>query len=154
MHILLRHTIATLAYRGGKAVRGAPPEFSSFKAGPSSRTPGQVLAHIGDLLDWGLSMAQGQEKWHDSPPQSWDDDVARFHAALAALDTYVASGQPIAVTDERLFQGPIADSLTHVGQIAMLRRLAEVPIKAENYSRADIQPGRVGPEQTAPKREF
>lgn len=154
MHTFLRHTLATLAYRGGKAVRGAPDGFSTFQAGPTSRTAGQILAHVGDLLDWGLSIAEGQQKWKDSSPQAWTDDVARFHAALAALDAYLASGNPVAVADEQLFQGPIADALTHVGQINYLRRLAGSPVKGENYFRADIHVGRVGAEQTSPKREF
>ena len=150
----LRHALATLAYRGGKAVRNTPPHFSSFQAGPSSRTAGHILAHLGDLLDWGLSLAQGQQRWQDSAPQSWAQDVARFHAALAAFDAHLASGAPLACTPEKLFQGPIADALTHVGQINLLRRLAGSPVKGENYFRADIEIGRVGPDQTAPKREF
>lgn len=154
MQPFLRHALATLAYRGGKAVRNAPAEFSTFQAGPASRTAGQILAHIGDLLDWGLSLAQGQQRWQDSAPQTWDQDVARFHAALAAFDGYLASGAPIACTPEKLFQGPIADAFTHVGQIAMLRRLAGSPVKGENYFRADIEIGRLGPAQTPPKREF
>jgi hypothetical protein len=152
--LALRHTIATLAYRGAKAVRDAPPGFSEFSAGASSRTAGQTLAHIGDLLDWALSLAQGQQRWQDSPPQAWSDDVARFHAGLSTLDAYLASGAPMACTSEKLFQGPIADALTHVGQIALLRRLAGSPVKAENYFRADIEAGRVGSAQSPPKREF
>jgi len=151
---LLRHTLATLAYRGGKAIRGAPESFSSFKIGDPPKTPGQILAHIGDLLDWGLSLAQGQQRWQDSAPQAWEADVARFHAGLAAFDAYLASGAPLACTPEKLFQGPIADALTHVGQIGMLRRLAGSPVKGENYFRADIEIGRLGPDQTPPKREF
>ena len=151
---LLRHTVATLAYRGGKAVRGVPAGFSEFKAGPTSRTAGQILAHVCDLLDWGLSLAQGQQRWQDSAPQAWDQDVARFHAGLAAFDAYLASGAPLGCTPEKLFQGPIADALTHVGQIGMLRRLAGSPVKGENYFRADIEIGRLGPDQTPPKREF
>ncbi|HKW01094.1 MAG TPA: hypothetical protein VJN96_14820 [Vicinamibacterales bacterium] len=154
MQTFLRHALATLAYRGGKAVRNAPADFSSFQAGPSSRTAGQILAHIGDLLDWGLSLAQGQQRWQDSAPQTWEQDVARFHAALAAFDAYLASGAPIACADEKLFQGPIADAFTHVGQIGMLRRLAGSPVTGENYFRAGIEIGRLGPEQTPPKREF
>ena len=154
MQTWLRHTLATLAYRGGKAVRDAPSGFSEFSAGPSSRSAGQILAHIGDLLDWGLSLAQGQQRWQDSPPHAWADDVARFHAGLATLDAYLASGAPMACTSEKLFQGPIADALTHVGQIAFLRRLAGSPVKGENYFRADVEAGRVGAAQAPPKREF
>jgi hypothetical protein len=149
----LRHALATIAYRGGKAIRGAPASFADFHAAETTRTPGQILAHIGDLMDWALSMARGKEEWRDSKPLLWDEEVKRFHAALLKLDEHLSS-QPLAVTPERLFQGAIADSLSHVGQIAMLRRMAGCQIKAENYSRAEIVAGRVGAEQTAPRREF
>ncbi len=151
---MLRHTLATLAYRGGKTLRGAPEGFSAYRASESTRTPGQVLAHIGDLLDWALSISQGKQKWHNSQPQSWEMDSQRFFAALAAFDAYLASGEPLGAPVEKLFQGPIADALTHVGQIAILRRMADAPVRAENYFRAEIVVGRVGPDQAAPRREF
>jgi hypothetical protein len=151
---MLRHTVATLAYRGAKALRGAPAEFRGFEIRKGSRTPGQILAHICDLLDWALTMAEGEAVWHDSEPSTWERDTARFHEALKALDGYLASERPLHNPAEKLFQGPIADALTHVGQIAMLRRLAGAPIHGENYYRADIQTGRAGTEQAAPRREF
>jgi hypothetical protein len=151
---LLRHTVATLAYRGGKTLRGCPPEFAGFRAGPGTRTPAEILAHLGDLLDWALSQAQGKIAWHDSPPLPWDQEVARFYAALAALDSQLAAGVSDKFQPEKFFQGAIADSLTHVGQLALLRRLAGAPMRGENYSRAEIAAGRVGPEQAAPGFEF
>ena len=151
---MLRHTLATLAYRGGKALRGAPASFASFKASPTTRTPAQILAHIGDLMDWALSMARGKETWHDSKPKLWKLEVKRFHAALAKFDRYLGGKEKLSASCERLFQGPVADALTHVGQIAMLRRMAGCPIKGENYSRAKIEAGRVGVKQEKPKREF
>jgi hypothetical protein len=152
--LLLRHTLATLAYRGGKALRGAPAEFAEFRAGQTTRTPAQILAHIGDLLDWALSLAEGKESWHNSPPLDWEQGTARFFAALEAFDQRLSSGAPLGCPVEGLFQGPIADSLTHVGQIAMLRRMAGCPLRGENYFRADIAAGRVGPEQAKPRFEF
>ncbi len=151
---LLRHTVATLAYRGGKALRGAPSEFVEFQACETTRTPGRILAHLGDLLDWGLSLAKGKQEWHDSAPISWEKGVERFFAALQAFDEYLVSDHPLQCPAEKLFQGPIADALTHVGQMAMLRRVAGAPVRGENYFRADIVAGRVGPEQSAPAREF
>ena len=151
---MLRHTVATLAYRGAKAVRGAPDTFASFHASETTRTPAQILAHIGDLLDWALSIAKGDEAWNNSEPLPWDQEVARFHQALEGFENYLASDADLSATCERLFQGPIADALTHVGQLTMLRRIAGAPIKGENYSRATIEAGRVGPEQAGPKREF
>ncbi|HMG72403.1 MAG TPA: hypothetical protein VK582_02795 [Pyrinomonadaceae bacterium] len=151
---MLRHTVATLAYRGAKAVRGAPDSFASFHASETTRTPAQILAHVGDLLDWALSIAKGDETWNNSEPLPWDQEVARFHQALESFDNYLASDAELSATCERLFQGPIADALTHVGQLTMLRRIAGEPIKGENYSRAKIEAGRVGTEQAMPKREF
>lgn len=151
---MLRHTAATLAYRGAKAVRGAPDSFGSFKASETTRTPAQILAHVGDLLDWALSIAKDDEQWHNSEPLEWNKEVERFHAALKKFDDYLGSDAELKASCERLFQGPIADALTHVGQIAMLRRIAGTPMKAENYSRAKIEAGRVGADQETPKREF
>jgi len=146
--------VATLAYRGGKAVRNAPTGFAEFCARESVRTPGQILAHIGDLLDWALSIAEGKQQWHDSGPLPWDKEVGRFFAALKRFDDYLASAQRLQVPVEKLFQGPIADALTHVGQIAILRRIAGAPVRGESYFAADVTAGRVGPEQAAPKKEF
>jgi hypothetical protein len=148
----LRHTLATLAYRGGKAVRLAPAEFADFQG--AGRPPAQILAHVGDLLDWSLSMAQGKPKFVPSHPLTWDKEINRFFSALRSFDDYLASGEPVHAPIEKLFQGPIADALTHVGQIAMLRRMAGVPISGENYFVADMVVGRVGAEQAAPKKEF
>jgi hypothetical protein len=148
----LRHTLATLAYRGGKAVRNAPAEFADFQG--AGRRPVQVLAHIGDLLDWTLSMAQGKRGYTESQPLLWDEEVERFFSVLQRVDDYLASAEPVHAPIEKLFQGPMADALTHVGQLAMLRRLAGAPISGENYYMADIAVGRVGPKQAAPKKEF
>ena len=152
--IALRHTVATLAYRASKVVRDSPAEFSGFSAGQGARSAGGVLAHMGDLLDWALSLARGEERWHDSPPSLWADDTARFFAALTRFDDYLASGTPLHAPAEKLFQGAIADALTHVGQIAMMCRLAAAPIKAENYYVARIETGRTGVDQNAPVMEF
>jgi hypothetical protein len=151
---LLRHTVATLAYRGGKAIANAPDGFHEFRVADGSRTPDQILAHIGDLLDWALSIAKGQQAWHNSTPLPWDQETARFYAALDALDSYLASDNELSVPEEKLFQGPVADALTHVGQIAMLRRMAGSAIKGENYYVAEIEAGRVGADQATPRREF
>jgi hypothetical protein len=151
---LLRHALATLAYRGGKAVRNAPEGFAVFHVDEGVRAPGQVLAHIGDLMDWALSIALGKREWHDSKPLAWEKEVERFFAALKKFDDYLASNEPVHSAPEKLLQGPIADALTHVGQIAMLRRIGGEPLKGESYYEAEIVVGRVGAEQTKPKREF
>jgi|SRR5436853_5597628 len=149
---LLRHTLATVAYRGSKALRGAPGSFAQYGAPEKSAI--QILAHLGDLFDWALSMAVGKQAWKDSPPLPWTDEVARFHKTLAAFDDYLASDQPLHAPIEKLFQGPIADSLTHIGQLAMMRRLAGCKIPGENYFVAEVAAGRVGPDQATARKEF
>jgi hypothetical protein len=150
----LRHTLATLAYRGGKVLRGAPPGFGSYRVGEASRAPSEILTHICDLLDWSLSLVRGQEVWRDSSPVAWDSDVQRFFTALGALDARLAEPGSLGCPWTRLFQGPIADAFTHIGQLAFLRRLAGSAVRGENYFKAEIVPGRVGPDQAVPRREF
>jgi hypothetical protein len=151
---LFRHTLATLAYRAAKVVRGAPDSFADFNGGEGLRTPAQILAHMCDLFDWALSIVKGKQVWHDSQPLEWNKEVERFFVALKAFDDYLASNAEIEVSLDALFQGPVADALTHVGQVALLRRMAGVPLKGENYHKAEIRSGRVGFDQAAPKREF
>jgi hypothetical protein len=151
---MLRHTLATVAYRGGKALRGAPPGFAEYRAAEGTRCPIEILAHICDLMDWALSIVEGQQKWHDTRAAVWDGEVERFFTAMKALDEKLASDAPLPADPEKLFQGPIADALTHIGQLCMLRRLAGSPVSGENYFVAEIQAGRVGPAQTPPRREF
>jgi len=105
-------------------------------------------------MDWGLAMAEGRREWKDSLPLPGEQECERFFTALKKFDDYLATDKPLAVSAEKLFQGPIADALTHVGQIAMLRRMAGVAMKGENYFVAEIAIGRVGAEQTPPRKEF
>ena len=153
---MLRHAVATLAYRAAKTMRGAPVAFADFKPGPTSPTPLEIVAHMGDLFDWAFTMIDGPTKWNDAKPQEWELECARFFAALRKFDDGLASGRPIQTALTRIFAGPIADALTHTGQLAMLRRLHEAPMKGESYARADIVVGRVGSEQTPanPNNEF
>ena len=149
----LRHIVSTLAYRGGKLLKNAPPEFVQHDTG-GGHTPLRILSHIGDVLDWGLSHMRGEPKWGSADLGSWDAQAARFHARLAEIDAYLAGDAPIHCELTRFYQGPLADALTHVGQLAMLRRLTGSPVYSENYFVADIVAGRTGPEQTPPKRAF
>lgn len=150
----LRHTVATVAYRGSKALRDAPPSFAVFAANDTTRTPIRILAHLGDLFDWALSIAEGKQTWHDRQASEWATEVERFFVALAKFDDYLASDRPLHAPADKLFQGPIADALTHVGQLNMLRRMSDAPVRGENYYVADIAAGRCGLMQAAAKREF
>ncbi len=151
----LRHTVATLAYRGCRALVGVESDFGVSKPHPECRSPLEILAHIGDLLDWALWLCRGRHVWRDSVPQSWDKEVNRFFGALHSLDDFLASDAPLGFPVERLFQGPMADALTHIGQIAMCRRLAGAPpVRGENYFLAEIKAGQVGLQQAPAVKEF
>jgi hypothetical protein len=156
VRLFLRHTLATLAYRAGKTVRGTPEEFGAYRSAPKSPSPVEILAHMGDLMDWVLRMVKGAPTFTQATPLPWNEEISRFYASLKALDDYLASGEPIRWDPGAVFQGGVADALTHTGQLAMLRRLSGFKMKGESYARADIQIGRVGLEQTPadPKYEF
>ena len=151
---LFRHALAALAYRAGKVLRDAPESFASFAAGDAGRTASQIVAHLGDLMEWARSMAEGSQKWNDSKPLEWKKEVERFFTALKAFDNYLASDKEIHAPLEKLLQGPVADALTHVGQLAMMRRMAGTAMRGENYYAAEMVVGRVGLDQAAPKRSF
>lgn len=152
---LLRNMVATIAYRGGKALRAAPPGFGDFRAPGVMNPPGVLLAHIVDLLQWARRFCAGDEDaFTITEPTTWDGDVGRFYAALDELDHAAQASAPIPASLERLFQAPIADALTHIGQIALLRRMAGAPVLGESYRKAEIVAGRIGPEQAPPGREF
>jgi hypothetical protein len=149
---LLRHAVATLAYRAAKTVRDAPPEFADYSG--VGRTPVQIVAHMGDLFDWALLLADGRHEWHSAVPLPWDQEVARFFSSLTAFDRRLQTGEELGHPAGRLFQGPVADALTHTGQLAMLRRMAGCPMKGENYFKAEIRSGAVGLEQAPARLEF
>jgi hypothetical protein len=149
---LLRHMLASLAYRAARALDGAPDHFAGFAG--AGRMPVQILAHMGDLFDWALSAAVGKERWHASQPQVWRDEKRRFFQSLQAFDSFLASDGELKAPIERLIQGPVTDALSHVGQLAMLRRLSGRPIHGENFYVAAIAAGQVGADQPAPVQPF
>ena len=151
---LLRRLVATLAYRAAKVLREAPPEFGAMRPGPATRGPTQIVAHMGDLMTWALSLARGSSVWKAEGSNDWDVEVRRFFDGLAALDAELASSSTFEGSAEHLIQGPLADALTHVGQLAMLRGMLGAPVAPESYARAEIVVGRVGLAQAAPRRAF
>ncbi len=150
----LRHTLATLAYRAEKVLRDVPPDFPSFRASPTARQPQAIVAHLGDLMEWGERMARGEMRWAPVPQPSWREATTRFFDALAALDGAIADVVPGSDVEAIIFQGPVADALTHVGQLAMLRGMAGAAVRPESYARARISVGRVGIDQDADRFEF
>jgi hypothetical protein len=150
----LRHALATLAYRAAKTLRDAPEAFGEYRPSPDSKRVVEIVAHMGDLIEALERRFRGETDWRVALPQPWNAEVARFFAALQAADAHLASGAPIGGDPARLFQGVLADAITHTGQLAMLRRLAGFKMKGESYARADVQIGRVGIDQTPPSSEF
>jgi hypothetical protein len=150
---MMRHLLATLAYRTAKALRGAPEGFADYQAPGGVKTPVRVLAHMGDLMEWALRMAQGNKEWREALPLPLDQEGQRFFGSLKGLDDFLASDAPLQSV-ERFLQGPIVDAITHAGQLAMLRRQAGAPIRAEAYFVSEISLGRVGADQAPPKREL
>jgi hypothetical protein len=138
---LFRHLVATVVFRGRVAVEGAPSEFADFKASDDSRSPGEILAHIGDLLTGSESLLRGEFVEINSSPLPWGEEVARFFEAARRLDALLASDHPLAYPIEKFVQGPVGDALTHVGQIVLLRRIAGAPVTSAPYFSAEIVPG-------------
>jgi hypothetical protein len=151
---VLRHLVATLAYRAAKVLRDVPPGFGHLSFDPATRRPVQIIAHMADLMAWGITLARGDYLWKAEGSDDWDVEVQRFFAGLSSLDHALATDAPSGGAAEKLIQGPLADALTHVGQLAMLRAMAGAPVRPESYARAQIAAGRVGLDQAPPVREF
>ena len=152
--LILRHLLATIAYRAGKAIRNTPDAFGQYRETPDSRSSVEIVSHMGDLMEWVLRMLRGEWLWTTAAPLPWDEEVARFFRTLKGVDDELASGAPIRWDPAKVIQGGLADALTHTGQLAMLRRLSGHRMKSESYARADIVTGRVGPDQTPPQSKY
>ena len=151
---LLRHLLATLAYRAAKVLRDAPPNFATFGDRPGRR-PVNIVAHMADLMEWGTRLAAGEHRWSaGGAGEDWDAEVQRFLQGLRALDDAIVTHRPAGRDAEKLISGPLADALTHVGQLGMLRGAAGAPVRPESYARAEITIGRLGLDQAAPNFEF
>jgi hypothetical protein len=152
--LVVRQLTATLAYRAAKVLRDAPPGFGSASFGTTTRRPVQIVAHLADLMAWGVTIAQGPIVWKAEGSDDWNTEVNRFFTGLEALDRELATEGPFAGSLDKLIAGPLADALTHVGQLAMLRGMSGAPVRPESYARAEIVAGRVGLEQAPARQEF
>ena len=147
---LLQHFLAALAYRTQKALRGAPDGYADFRAGTNLRTPHELVWHMTGVIGYARTMLHGGAF---APPRlpTFAEEVARFHATLQALhDDFADASLQARITDEQFLQGPLADAMTHAGQLAMLRRLAGSPVASENFIFADIRASNLGVEQPDP----
>ena len=148
---LLRHFLAAIAYRTQKALRGAPPEFGGFQPGNQIRTPAELVRHMTSVLGYARTFFIGGQYWPEALP-SLNEEVTRFHETVEDLARHLESGTPLLreMSEEQLLQGPFSDAMTHAGQLAMLRRLAGVPVPPENFVFAEITPARLGVDQAEP----
>ncbi len=148
---LLRHFLAALAYRTQKALRGAPAEFDNFRAAAGVRTPAELVRHMTSVLGYARTFFSGGQ-YRPEPLPSLHDEIIRFHDMLEELARHIEAGTPLlqGMSAEHLLQGPFSDAMTHAGQLAILRRLAGVPVPPENFILADIEPERLGIEQAEP----
>lgn len=148
---LLKHFLAALAYRTQKALRDAPVDFGSFKPPADVRSPQELVRHMTSVLGYARTYFIGGSYWPE-PLGSLEEEVSRFHLMLEDLGLHFEKGTPLLgeMTEEQLLQGPFADAMTHVGQLAMLRRFAGAPVAPENFIVADINSNRLGSEQPKP----
>jgi hypothetical protein len=151
---LLRHTLATLAYRASKVLREFPQQDVERRLAPTSRTPLELVSHLGDLMEWAESLAHGESRWQAGGSPDWNAACERFFRGLAALDRALAQPDERSRPPGQIFQGPIADALTHVGQLAMLRGMLGSAVRPESYARADIRAGQITREQPPARAEF
>ena len=156
-YALLRHLLAAIAYRTQKALRGAPPSFGTFAAGRQVRTPADLVRHMTSVLGYARTFFTGGT-YRPEPLPDLPSEVARLHAMLQDLNRHLEAGTLLrGTTPEQLLQGPLADAMTHVGQLAMLRRLAGSPVPPENFIVAAIDPANLGsdqPEPVSPDKEW
>jgi hypothetical protein len=151
--MLVRHLLATLAYRASKVLRDPPADFPAYTASPSTRRPTLIVAHMADLMAWGVSLCNGESVWAPAGSDDWDVEVRRLFDGMQRLDARLEA--PVSEeAEKKVVAGPLADALTHVGQLSMLRGMAGAPVRPESYARAEIVIGRVGLDQAPPRREF
>ncbi|MGH7709866.1 MAG: hypothetical protein ACREOG_01200 [Gemmatimonadaceae bacterium] len=151
---ILRHFLAAVAYRTQKALRGAPNGFADFAAGHKVRTPAEILRHMTSLMGFARTLfLGGSYSVKPDPLATFQDEIVRFHEMLQSVGALLESGEPLReISTEQLLQGPFSDVMTHVGQLALLRRLADAPVAPENFIYAHIDGARLGPEQAMPAR--
>ena len=145
----LRHFLASIAYHATKAIKDSPRNYPETYIGKGVRTPWKILSHISGVLTYAHSFLEHYDStWLNLEP--WEVEVQRFYEILAKLDESLQTKELREVSEEQLLQGPLSDAMAHVGQLLMLRRMADAPVPSENFIYADIRIGVVGPDQPEP----
>jgi hypothetical protein len=146
---MLRHFLASIAYRVTKAIKNAPKTYPNLYIGKGARTPLKILHHITGVLTYAHSFFEHYDTTHFDI-KSWDAEVYELYNILSKIDKSFQEKNSTKITKEQLLQGPLSDSMAHIGQLLMLRRIADSPVPSENFIFADIRKGEVGPDQPDP----
>lgn len=147
VHHLLRHLVAAIAYRSSGVLKETPEGYAELSIGHDVRAPREILSHMTNVLAYVLGKLRNEERKRH-PLLAWAEEVERFYAMLGWLDDALAAGPSLEAGEaERLLQGPLADTLTHIGQLATLRRMAGAPVPGRNYIKAKVVVGCVGIDQ-------
>ena len=145
----LRHFLASIAYHATKAIKDPPENYPELDVGNGARTPRRILHHITGVLTYAHSFYTHYETtWFKEEP--WEQEIENFYSILERLDASITETDPREVSHLQLLQGPFSDSMAHVGQLLMLRRIAGSPVPSENFIYADIRCGAVGRSQPPP----
>ena len=138
---ILRHMVATIAYRSSRSLRDVPAGFSDVRLPGESKSAAELLLHMTNVLAFAIATVTNTERIRHEPLE-WGREVDRFYSQLGDLDSKLAGTVEIEPgMDLRLVQGPLSDVLTHIGQLHAMRRAAGAPIAATNYIKAEIHIG-------------
>lgn len=138
----LRHTLSTIKYRFDKSVQGSFENFGDFNLGKGSRSPKEIISHMYDVIHSTRVFIEDETKPEDQERDlNFEEEVERFNSELINMDRILSKKELDINYSKRILQGPFADVLTHIGQIAFLQRLNDNPIDREDFSRSDIKTG-------------
>jgi len=151
---MIRHLTATVAYRFAKQVKAAPTHFATFDAGNDVVSPVKIVNHITVVIRFAQQLIDKTIKPTAPKTKNISEAAEIFHNALQLLDEMLLERDIEEKVLCQIIQGPLADALTHIGQLSTLRRLSGAPVYSENYMLADIQSGRVGATQTISEHQF
>jgi hypothetical protein len=149
---MLCHFLASIAYHLQKALRNAPTGFPTFRVSPTSRTPQELVKHIDSVLGYARICFLGG-KYTNTLLDTMEQQVQQVHQTIESLAALIAEGKPmLEITEEQLLQGPLSDSMTHIGQISYLRRLYGSAVQSEDFIYAKISINNLSINQPLPER--
>lgn len=131
-----------LGFRYATATHDLRPDFINFKACETAMSMGEVLKHVYWLAWW----VNGAFKLEENEMDKTLDTIDAYREATLLkyeqLSNYLSTASDADLLNAELYSkrkdmhlpfwyainGPIADALTHVGQINSWRRMADNPV--------------------------